>query len=213
MLTCVASRLSARPRALQAFLFCLALAAVPTAPAWAQEAQPEAPEQPVLQPTRTLGDQVFQIAVGPMIPLFFQSLTGVAPTGLTLGGAGSLQWNAYVSRDWRVGIEVGGMFAFSRRSNTLLMVPITARAVYTLSAYPFEFPLFAGLGINVVKYIDDVYVDPIFKPGIGAYWQFDVTWSFGLNLTYWWVPHISSTPSDTRFGNFLEISLSVLYNF
>jgi hypothetical protein len=213
MLTRVSRRSGARRRVLATVLCCAALGIVVPACVSAQEAQPQAPEVPALQPTRTLGDQVFQISVGPMVPLFFQSLTGVAPTGLTLGGAGSLQWNAYVSKDIRIGVEVGGMFAFSRRSNTLLMVPITAQAVYSLTAYPFEFPLSLGLGLNIVKYIDDVYVDAILKPGVGVFWQFDVTWSFGLNLIYWWVPHISSTSTDTRFGNFLEVSLSVLYNF
>jgi hypothetical protein len=178
----------------------------------AQTTQPKAPEQAVVQPTRTLGDQVLQISAGPMIPLFFQSLTGVAATGLTLGGTGSLQWNAYVSKAVRVGLEVGGMFDFSRRHNTLLMVPFTAKASYVLSAYPFEFPISVGVGANIVKYVDDVYVDPIVTPGVGVFWQFDVTWSFGLNVVYWWVPHIS-TAVDTRFGNFLSITLSALYNF
>jgi hypothetical protein len=193
----------------------LLLAAAFAPAAWAQEPQPKPPEKPLLQPTRTLGDQVFQISVGPLVPLFFQSLSGVPPvlaTGLTLGGAGSLQWNAYVSKDVRVGLEVGGMFAFSRRNNTLLMVPLTAKAAYVLTAYPFEFPLSLGLGVNIVKYVDDVYVDPIIKPGVGVFWQYDVTWSFGLNAVYWWVPHISNA-SDTRFGNFLEVTLSALYNF
>jgi hypothetical protein len=172
------------------------------------------PASPIV-PTRTLGDQVLQISVGPIIPLFFQSLTGtpaVLPTGLTLGGTGSLQWNAYVSKNIRVGVQIGGMFALSRRGNTLLMVPIEARGAYIFSVYPFEFPVTLGLGMNIVKYVDEVWIDPILKIGSGVFWQFDVTWSFGLNLNYWWVPHISSL-ADTRFGNFLEISLSALYNF
>ena len=68
--------------------------------------------------------------------------------------------------------------------------------------------------MNVVRYQEDTYLDLILKPGVSAFWQFDVTWSFGLNLIYWWVPHISTTSrEDTRFGNFLEITLSALYNF
>lgn len=165
-----------------------------------------------VEPTHSLGDQMLQIAIGPFVPLFFQSLTEVNATGLSLGGAGNLQWNAYVSATMRVGIEVGGMFAFSRRGNMLIMVPIVARYAYLFSAYPFEFPLSVGLGVDIVKYQNDTYVDLILKPGIGAYWQYDLTWSFGIDLAYWWVPHIS-TRTDTRFGNFLAITLSALYNF
>jgi hypothetical protein len=190
-------------------------------PAWSASdtpAQPDAPkgsEQPIIQPAHSLGDQMLQISAGGLIPLFFQSLTGeVKPTRLTMGGTGSLEWNAYVSKDIRIGLEVGGMFAFSRQKNTLVMVPITAQAAYVLSLYPFEFPISVGLGMNVVKYVEDVYIDPILMPGIGALWQFDVSWSFGLKLAYWWVPHVSAkTPDDTRFGNFLSITLSALYNF
>jgi hypothetical protein len=212
MLTCAVRRSAGSLRVPAALLLPVLLALMVAAPAWTQETQPQLPAQPLLQPTRTLGDQVFQISVGPLVPLFFQSLTGVAATGLTLGGAGSLQWNAYVSKEVRVGLEVGGMFAFSRRRNTLLMVPLSAKAAYVFTAYPFEFPLSLGLGVNIVKYVEDVYVDPIVRPGFGVFWQYDVTWSFGLNMAYWWVPHISGA-TDTRFGNFLEVTLSALYNF
>jgi hypothetical protein len=206
---------SARSRAL--LLLVSVLACGVAAGAWGQStepAEPAAPGRAVVQPTHTLGDQVLQISAGLFVPLFFQAVSppDVAVTGLTLGGAGSLQWNAYVSKDIRIGIEVGGMFAFSKRRNTLLMVPIDVKASYVFAAYPFEFPVSLGVGVNVVKYVDDVYVDPILKPGFGVFWQFDVTWSFGLNVVYWWVPHIS-TAADTRFGNFLEITLSALYNF
>jgi hypothetical protein len=188
------------------------LLALGAAAGFGQSEEPRPPAETPVQPTRTLGDQVLQISVGPFVPLFFQSLDGVAPTGLTLGGAGSLQWNAYVNRQLRIGVEVAGIFAFSQRKNTLFMVPITAKGAYVLSAYPFEFPIYLGVGMNIVKYIDDLHVDPIIKPGFGVFWQFDVTWSFGLNVQYWWAPLISSR-EDTRFGNFLEISLSALYGF
>lgn len=199
-------------RGTRAAILLAGLVFLPLVAAWSQTEEPRPPVAEPAAPNRTLGDQMLQISVGPLIPLFFQSLTGVAPTGLTLGGAGSLQWNAYVTKALRIGAEVGGMFAFSPRKNTLLMVPVTAKAAYVLSAYPFEFPLSVDIGMNVVKYVDDVYVDPILRPGVGVFWQYDVTWSFGLNLRYWWVPHIS-TPENTRFGNFLEITLSALYNF
>ncbi len=175
-------------------------------------AQEESEDPYFVAPTHSLGDQVLQIGIGPFIPLFFQSLTGVHATGLTIGGTGALQWNAYLNATMRVGIEIGGMFAFSRRGDMLIMVPIVAKYAYVFSAYPFEFPLSMAVGMAIVKYQTDTYVDPILKPGFGAYWQYDVTWSFGLNLSYWWVPHIS-TQTDTRFGNFLDISLSAVYNF
>ena len=190
-----------------------ALLACALAPLAAQEKEKEPP------PQYALGDQTLSINAGLFVPLFFLTWQfAAAPTNLTLGGAGSLNWMAYVNSWLRVGIEVGGMFAFSPNGNTLLALPITAKASYVLSAYPFEIPFSLGVGMNVVKYIDQSTIDLIVKPGVSGLWAYNASWSFGLNATYWWSMQFSKTADASgqnmgRIGNFLELSLSALYHY
>jgi hypothetical protein len=187
------------------------LACCVLAPAAAQEAPAKDREPP---PQFSLGDQTLSINAGLQIPLFFLSYGGaVARTNLTLGGAGSLNWMGYVNSWLRVGIEVGGMFAFSPNGNTLLALPITAKASYVLNLYPFEIPFSLGVGMNVVKYIDTSTIDFILKPGVSGLWAYNASWSFGLNATYWWSMQFSDPPSEGRIGNFLELTLCALYHY
>jgi hypothetical protein len=191
---------------------------------WAQDAAPGAPaENPGTKPQPkpkeptpqyTLGDQTLSINAGLFVPLFFLDYQfGAASTHLTVGGAGSLNWMAYVNRWMRVGIEVGGMFAFSPNMNVLLSVPITAKASYVFSTYPFEIPVSLAVGMNIVKYIDASTIDLLLKPGVSGLWAFNADWSFGLNLNYWWSMQFANPASEGRIGNFLEISLCALYHY
>jgi hypothetical protein len=192
--------------------------------AWAQDAPPDsppaaAPETPKEQPKEpppqyALGDQTLSINAGLFIPLFFLDYQfGAAPTNLTLGGAGSLNWMAYVTSSIRVGIEVGGMFAFSPNMNVLLAVPLTAKASYVFAAYPFEIPVSLGVGMNIVKYIDASTIDLLLKPAVSGLWAFNADWSFGVNLAWWWSMQFSNPAAEGRIGNFLEISLCALYHY
>jgi len=116
-------------------------------------AQNETDEEPFV-PTYSLGDQTLQINLGLFLPLFFAlspTPTGVAPANLTLGGAGSIAWASYLSNEVTLGVEVGGSFSFTPNLRTLWMVPIAARMSYIFSAYPFEFPIIAGLKANEGK--------------------------------------------------------------
>lgn len=185
-----------------------------------QESPPAEPAQPV-EPgisadTYSLGDQMLSINLGLFIPLFFAG-DGINSTNLTLGGVGSIQWNSFLNNNWSLGGEVGGMFAFTPNKRTLYMVPLTFRATYFLRSYPWEFPLYMGAGIVFSRVEKNFKLDPILKPGASIYWNYNPSWSFGLNLVYWWIPQIYSGPeppsSDTRYGNFLETTLSALYHF
>jgi hypothetical protein len=184
------------------------------APLAAQDEQDKQGKPKEPPPQYTLGDQTLSINAGLFVPLFFLTYQfAAASTHLTVGGAGSLNWMAYVNSWLRVGIEVGGMFAFSPNGNTLLSLPITAKASYILSSYPFEIPFSLGVGMNVVKYIDKSMIDLILKPGVSGLWAYNASWSFGLNATYWWSMQFSKTADQGRIGNFLELSLCALYHY
>lgn len=169
-------------------------------------------------PTYVLGNQLLIINAGLFVPLFFQSLGGeIDNTNLSLGGVGSIQWSTYLNNEMTLGIEGGGMFAFSPNGRSLFMLPVTARYAYILRSYPFEFPLSISAGINFTRLSSMFQILPIVKPGVSVYWNYSLEWAFGINFFYWWTPNIYPGPeppkNHSRFGNFLEISLSALYHF
>ncbi|MFP4385323.1 MAG: TP0733 family outer membrane beta-barrel protein [Spirochaetia bacterium] len=175
-------------------------------------------EDEMIIETYSLGDQVLTINLGPIIPLFFQALDGsVEPTNLTLGGGGSIHWGSFVNNRWTIGLEAGGMFAFSPNNRTLFMLPVTGKLSYYLRSFPFEIPLSLGIGMNMTRLSGNFHVEPIVKPAVSVFWKYNAEWSFGANFVYWWIPQIyliNPPPKDhSRFGNFLEVTLSALYHF
>jgi hypothetical protein len=177
-------------------------------PLFAADAAVSAPSQ------YTLGDQTLSISAGVFLPLFLLP-TGTAllagnPSQLTVGGEAFLNWSAYVAPQIRIGAELGGAFCFDPNENLLLMLPLIAKASYVFTIYPFEIPVTFGIGMNILKYTDQYYVDLLLKPGASLFWIFNSSWAFGLNVNYWFDMQMSS---NFRIGNFLEISLSALYHY
>jgi hypothetical protein len=182
--------------------------------AFAQEEQ--APEKPAPAGVYSLGQQSFSLSFGLFIPLFFQEFGGplLDTTNLKLGGMGSLQWGVHLSNNWLVGAELAGSFNKSLRENFMYMLAITAKGEYIFHLFPFEFPVFLGLGMDVVKYKAQGHIDFILKPGFATMWKYNINWGFGLNVVYWWVPQPwPENPSMALMGNFLEVSLTAQYNF
>lgn len=179
-------------------------------PAYAQDAESrlEAP------PQYSLGDQTFCINAGLFLPMFFMSWEpSAAPSNLSPGAMGSILWQAYLAPQIRIGGEIGLLFAFSPNMNFLFMGDLTAKISYIFTVYPFEIPIFLGVGASLVRYQDSQTIDPLLKPGASFFWIFNSSWSFGLNLVYWWDMQFSADPDQSRVGNFLEITLSALYHF
>ena len=181
----------------------------------AQEQEPE--QQPAEEPfiVYTLGQNTLSLSVGMFIPLFFQSFGGgYERTNLKLSGAGSIQWGIHLNNHWMVGLEVAGMLSRDINDVRFFMLPITAKGSYILHLFPFEFPIFIGTGMNIIKWSDELNISWIIKPGFSTIWKYNVNWGFGLNVVYWWVPQF--WPDDRelgRMGNFLELTLTAQYNF
>ena len=191
---------------------------LPLAPAFAQTEENEEEEKTIVALAgHQLGDQTLALSAGLTIPLFFQEFSGpYHDTNLTLGGTGELQWNAYVAPSVRLGLELAGAFMRSPNQRTLFMLPITAKATYVLGISRFEFPIFLGVGLNLVRYREWSHLDFILKPGAAAYWRYDSNWSFGASAA-WWLDFQGTTdsqdPEQARMGNFLAITPSVFYHF
>ena len=170
----------------------------------------------------SMGDQIFSINAGLFFPLFFQNPSpgsgedAISSTNLSLGGTGHLYYGAYLNNNVILGMEIGAMFARSPNRNNFYMVPIMFRGTYEFQFKNnlFTVPVHLGAGISMTSYLDDFHVDMIFKPGAGFFWNQSSDWSFGTNLTYWWVPQIyPSDPDYNRLGNFMDMSLSAVYHF
>jgi hypothetical protein len=181
---------------------------------FAQEAPEEEPvEEPFI--VYSLGQQTLSISAGLFVPLFLQSFDWeYAKTNLKLGAAGSLQWGIHLSNNWMTGLEVGGVLSKDINDASFFMLPITAKVGYIIHFFPFEFPIFLGTGLNIVKLEDVLNLTWIIKPGFSSIWKYNINWGFGLNVVYWWVPQFwSDDHNKGRMGNFLELTLTAQYNF
>jgi hypothetical protein len=191
--------------------------------AYAQEAPEEEEIIEYKVEYHSLGDQVFGISTGMMFPLFFENPNlpysdsdRFTDTNLNLGGMGSLYYGAYLDNNWQLGMEVGAMFSASPNKNNFYTIPIPIRGSYDIQLMNnlFTIPVFLGAVISMTSYQNSFNVEMIMNPGAGFYWHHSSSWSFGTKVSYWWIPQLY--PGDTgnnRFGNFLEWSLSAVYNF
>ena len=122
----------------KAFLL-MTLITILLAPAAAQDGDSDGE---LFVPAYSLGDQTLRINLGMFLPLFFfGGPDGPAPANLTLGGAGSLVWESYLSSNITVGVEVGGSFSFTPNLRTLFMLPIAAREATSSIFIRLRFPL------------------------------------------------------------------------
>ena len=186
-------------------------------PIFAQDGEIEEPEYQKVD-LYGLGDQTFSINAGLYIPLFLldisQNSTGVAATQMTVGGVGSLSYEAYLNNNIKLGLEVGGMFANDLNEVPFFMIPITGKIAYEFHFGQFNMPIYMGMGINIITYKELTNVQFLLKPGISLYWNFNSNWSFGGNLVYWLAPEIVfADHSQDRLGNYLDFTLSAQYHF
>lgn len=170
---------------------------------------------------RVLGDRVLNINLGTNLPLFFQDLSGnTSPANLSLGGLLGLDLEFYLNNNVRIGGTLRGTFSGTPNANLLFLVPILFRGTYEFKLWPFSFPVTLGAGINFSAFKEALQVDFAAQIGGAAYYNVSSQWGFGLNVFYLWVPQIYGASSsytikesDSRFGNFLEISLGASFHF
>jgi hypothetical protein len=179
-------------------------------PVFGQETQ-KAPEA---VPQYSLGDQTFTFIGGLFIPMFFLSWQpAIAFTNLSVGGEGMIEWQGYLNNNLRLGLEGGGVFAFSPNLNILWMLDIDVKLSYCLIFYPLDMAISLGAGVNMVTYANDFTIDPLIKPGFCLEWIYSSEWSFGLSVAYWWDMQFSNVPAESRIGNFTDSLIYARYHF
>ena len=166
----------------------------------------------------SLGDQIFSIHLGTILPLFYYAPSDgkTINPNLTVGGSGNIEWTAFLNQHLSIGGNLGGSFMQTPSGDTLLLVPVTLVASWTFQIYPFDIPIFARTGINFTRRSPELFVGPLLQAGTGFYWNMNSSWAFGINGTYTWIPlfHTSGGNSDeNRFGNFFEIKFGAVFHF
>ena len=184
------------------------------------------PDNPFTPQTRTnersLGDQTFAISLGILGPLSTVLLggpagytSGITDSHLSVGGVGSLTYSTYLSPNIKVGLQLAGSFTKEINDNWLYMIPVTVKGSYEFHPWNrITIPLHLALGINMSSWKQNFTVDPIIRPGFGVYFDWSTEWSFGADMTYWFVPQLSADDNEyDAIGNFLDATLTAEYHF
>lgn len=196
--------------------------------AWvgAQESDPE--QDPFTPQSRTnqrsLGDQAFAISAGLFVPLPVYLLNdwpkagytkGFTDSKLSIGGLGSLAYSFYLSGNFKLGIQVTGSFARDINYNFAYLIPIVAKASWEFHPWSrISIPLHIGLGMVMTSYKDYFVIDPIIRPGFGVYFDWNYEWSFGMDMSYWFVPQLGSSDKSQRsIAQFVDVTLTAEYHF
>jgi len=174
-----------------------------------------AEESIVALPGHELGDQMFSIRAGVLIPLFWQDFGGndILPANSTIGACGALQWNFYLTGALRLGIDIGLGFCVDINSNLYNMIPIAFRTTYIFSISRFEIPVSLCIGMNILNHLETYDIGIILRPETGLFYRYDANFSFGLNIGYWWALEFPVEDDSAAAGNFLDITPALLYHF
>ena len=192
----------------------------------AQQDEPEkGPFTPQLATNRrSLGDQTFSISLGPIIPLktillgdYYGHSSGPTDNKLTwAGGTGGLAYSFYLSPDIKLGLQVGGSFTSDINEDMLFMIPIAVKGTYEFHIKNrITVPIHLGLGIAMTSWKEDnFHVDPLIRPGVGFYFDWNYEWSFGTDVSYHFIPQLDSDPEHhNAIGNFLDVMITAEYHF
>jgi hypothetical protein len=162
----------------------------------------------------SMGDQTFSIALGIVVPAVFTNGNGdILARNMTIGGAGSLSYDYFLSSHISVGGELQGMFAPTLGNHMLYVIPISLRAGYQFVLGRFEIPLSLGLGIAPQKFLEFDHLSFFLKPRAAVFFRFNPDWSFGINTAWWWIPQVNAKPEESVNGHFFEATIAARYHF
>jgi hypothetical protein len=161
------------------------------------------------------GDVMITLSAGALFPiLFLDGSTNPAKPydgNIKIGGLGNIGLNYFLTSNIFLGGEIDAGLTDSV-NNILYQFPFGIRAGYQFILGRFEFPLSLLAGMSYQMYLTKHYFGLFLKPEASVYWRFNPEWSFGLNVGWWWVPQWPKEgPEYSRYGNFLNLTLSARY--
>lgn len=162
------------------------------------------------------GSQLISLNAGADIPLFILTDSfAFEQANLGVGASFTLGYQYFIANRLTIGGSLCGAFNGTIGGRTLFVAPIAFKLGYWWGKGTMEYNVGADLGLSILRLSGDGVISPFTKLGGGAYAQVSEAWSLG-GLVYWWlIPeiHLGSNSDLTRYGNFLEVSLSALYHF
>jgi hypothetical protein len=172
---------------------------------------------PVIQ-YRNKGDMIGAINLGVFFPLYFEDFSSGTSefneTNMSMGGLFVVSYDVYINGFLRLGLQVIPSFSYSPNEQLLYMIPVLARFTYEWQPVKeFSIPLSLGAGVSFNTYGEDFHLDYIVKPTIGLYWNMDIEFSFGVDVSYWWMPQLYDNADYNRIAHFVEISIGAQYHF
>jgi hypothetical protein len=184
-------------------------------PLWAQ--QTETTKTKAVIESQQKGSQAILLAVGVNVPLFILPADAQATQNNTLGvgAAFGLQYQYFLFDHVSLGGSLFGSFATTLAGQSLFVAPISAHAAYWWGGAPMEYTAGLDLGMTVMRLSGDGMLTPFAKLGAGAYYKLDSSWSLGGQANVWFIPelHVGDYSNLTRYGAFLDVSVSAVYHF
>lgn len=162
------------------------------------------------------GSQIISLNAGADIPLFILTDTLAAEkANLGVGASFTLGYQYFVANRLTIGGSLCGAFNGTIGGRTLFVAPIAFKLGYWWGRTTMEYNVGADLGLSILRLSGDGVISPFTKFGGGAFAQVSESWSLGGQVYWWLIPeiHLGSNSDLTRYGNFLEVSLSALYHF
>jgi hypothetical protein len=166
------------------------------------------------------GDQNFTISIGLMIPLaIMYKGDNILEKKITLGGAGSFQYDYFFNRWFFAGGILGGAFSDTISKNFLFQIIWGAQAGTIIPLWRFEFPITLSLGGITESYLDSNCVSFFMRPSAGISFRATESWSFGASCNYYWIPQRGTKRPGFQNGefdtdaHFIEVSATASYHF
>jgi hypothetical protein len=161
------------------------------------------------------GDQTISLAAGVSVPLFtFGGDSTTTKPNLYAGGSFSFTYQYFLGGGLAIGGTLCGDFNQTIGGRNFFMAPLSFRTAYWWTLDPFEFAVAVEAGAYLSRVSGEGMIGPFAKIGGGVFWRVSNGWSVGVQPYYWFVPEIHAAPYEnlTRFGNFLETSISAIYH-
>ena len=158
--------------------------------------------------TNGAGDQFLKISLGGIFPLNFKKQ-------LNPGGAATLGYYRFLSKNIAVGGEFGATYNLSIGEKVLIMIPFTFGIMYQPYINKFEFPLYAEIGFATQTW-QSMEIFPTFaaKLSAGVYYRVSDSVSLGASSDFLWIPQLfARNPSKNFNGLFQTVNVGLRYHF
>lgn len=168
------------------------------------------------------GSQFFKISLGVDFPVTnsyykdnkFTTTVGMGEKGthISLGGIGSLDYEAFVIPQLAIGGAIGYQFNYTEAGSVFTQVPMLFKITYVPIQGKFELPISLGVGFNYLSYQNASNFTFMANLSIGATYFFTSDWGIGIDTSFSVVPELySSKPNKNGIATFIPLTLSATY--